>query len=134
MLSWIFPFEFHSKKDEGDSRRRLMRDPVRPLCVFLFVLTLSSPWPYAKQGFVKVVLERTDPKAAAEPAERALSRLGAQALKSYPAFTVVRVPADRRNEIEAVAREAGLRASVQDDWDSVIMPGFIVDTRAPRLP
>lgn len=110
-----------------------MKKAARPLFTSILFLTLCSPWAHAKPGFIKVVLEGNDHKAAVSP-QKVMVPLGAQRVKSYPAFTVIQVPEARRGEIEELARGAGFRATIQDEWDSVVMPGFAVNTRAPRLP
>jgi subtilase family protein len=101
------------------------------LCLFL--LCTQGARADAKPGFVKVMLERNHAEHGRPPAEVA-SRLGGQAVKAYPAYTVIRVPENRRQEVGAVARGAGFYATIQDDWDKVLTPGHVIDTRAPRLP
>jgi len=103
------------------------------LFICLLSLSTSSAWANGKPGFIKVVLEPNDHQTGAPPAE-VLGRLEAESLRTYPAFTVIRVPENRRQQIEAVARGAGFSATIQDNWDSVLTPGFVVDTRDPHLP
>ncbi|HEV8580567.1 MAG TPA: S8 family serine peptidase [Thermoanaerobaculia bacterium] len=104
-----------------------------PVPIALLLLVLCSSWTYAKPGFIKVVLEPNDHNGAGSSSE-VLARLGAQPVKSYPAFTVIRVPEGRRDEVEGIAQGAGFRATLQEDWDLVFMPGAVVDTRDPHLP
>lgn len=111
-----------------------MKNFLRTLFVCFFpLLFIGSAVVDAQPGFVKVVLERNDRQTGGAP-EEVLNRLEARVVKSYPAFTVLRVPEGRRHQIESVAHSAGFQARIQDDWDLVQMPGHIVDTRAPRLP
>ncbi len=110
-----------------------MKHPVIALYLCLLSLSVSNAWANAKPGFLKVVLERQDHQTG-NPSAEVLARLEAQSIKSYPAFTVIRVPEYRRQQIDVVARGAGFNATIHDDWDLILTPGFVVDTRDPRLP
>jgi Subtilase family len=106
---------------------------VASLFIFFLSLSTSSAWANGKPGFIKVLLEPNDHQTGTPP-EEVLTRLEAESLKTYPAFTVIRVPESRRQQVEAVARSAGFIATIQDNWDLVQTPGFVVDTRDPHLP
>jgi len=110
-----------------------MRLWVKAAFMSFLAVVLMGIQAQARPGYVKVMVEPLAGRTGRPPAE-VLARLAAASVKSYSAYTVIRVPESRRQEIESAFEAAGFRATIQDDWDSVFTPGLEVDTRNPRLP
>ena len=106
---------------------------MRPALATALAIAMLGAQAQARPAFIKVMLEHPTEAVGGPPADL-LARLEARKVKSYSAFTVISVPEHRRHEIEGVAESAGFRATLQEDWDRIFMPGFTVDSRAPRFP
>jgi Subtilase family len=81
---------------------------------------------------VAVMVRHVGSHAPVSSAE--VASIGAIHVKTYDAFTVARIPATARNDIAGSARAHGLRVNVEEDWDTLSMPNYRLDTRAPVLP
>ena len=63
-----------------------------------------------------------------------LAAIGAERIRDYEAFSIVRIPEALSQQAAEQARRCGLQLTIREEWDRVFMPGFAIDTRSPALP